>query len=154
MLERVWRKGNSPTLLVCVLIAQLCLTLCNPMDCSPPGSPVHGILQSRILGQVAISSSRGSSWLRDWTCVSHIDRWIFYPWATRETLYCLPVSAYKTANYFLSSSLSWITFTNRANSSESTFLTFHFPVMPVEPTMMESAPQVSASDPFVKCFAM
>ena len=38
MLERVWRKGNSPTLLVCVLIAQLCLTLCNPMDCKPPGS--------------------------------------------------------------------------------------------------------------------
>ena len=39
--------------------AQLCPTLCNPMDCSPPGSSVHGILQARILQWVAISSSRG-----------------------------------------------------------------------------------------------
>ena len=38
---------------------QSCLTLCDPMDCSPPGSSVHGILQARILEQVAISSSRG-----------------------------------------------------------------------------------------------
>ena len=43
---------------------------CNPMDCSPPGSPVHGILQARILEWVAISSSRGSSWPRDRTLIS------------------------------------------------------------------------------------
>ena len=42
-------------------------TLCNPMDCSPSGSSVHGILQARILGWVASSSSRGSSWTRDQT---------------------------------------------------------------------------------------
>ena len=47
-----------------------CLTLCDPMDCSPLGSSVHGILQARILEWVAISSSRGSSQLRDPTCVS------------------------------------------------------------------------------------
>ena len=40
---------------------QSCLTLCNPTDCSPPGSSGHGILQGRILEWVAISSSRGSS---------------------------------------------------------------------------------------------
>ena len=40
-----------------VLVAQLCLTLCNPMDCSPPGSSVHGISQARILEWVAISFS-------------------------------------------------------------------------------------------------
>ena len=40
---------------------QLCLTLGNPMDCSPPGSSVHGILQARILEWVAMTSSRGSS---------------------------------------------------------------------------------------------
>ena len=40
-----------------VLVAQLCLTLCNSMDCTPPGSPVHGILQARILEWVAISFS-------------------------------------------------------------------------------------------------
>ena len=45
--------------------AQSCLILCNPMDCSPPGSSVHGILQARILAQIAISSSRGSSQPRD-----------------------------------------------------------------------------------------
>ena len=43
-----------------VLVAQLCHTLCDPMDCSPPGSSVHEILQKRILEQVAISVSRGS----------------------------------------------------------------------------------------------
>ena len=42
-------------------VAQLCPTLCNPMDCSPPGSSVHGILQARILECVAISFSRESS---------------------------------------------------------------------------------------------
>ena len=53
--------------------AQSCPTLCYPMDCSPPGSSVHGISQARILEWVAISSSRGSSWPRDQThdsCVS------------------------------------------------------------------------------------
>ena len=45
--------------------AQSCLTLFDPMDCNPPGSFVHGISQARILEWVAISSSRGSSQLRD-----------------------------------------------------------------------------------------
>ena len=44
-----------------MLAAQLCLTLCNPMDCSPPGSSVHGISQARMLKWVAIHFSRGSS---------------------------------------------------------------------------------------------
>ena len=50
---------------------QLCPTLCNPMDCSPPGSSVHGILQARILEWVAMPSSRGSSQPRDWIHVSY-----------------------------------------------------------------------------------
>ena len=65
--------------------AQQCLTLRNPMDCSPPGSSVHGISQARILDWVAISFSRGSSWPRDRTCISYVScigRWILYPWAT------------------------------------------------------------------------
>ena len=44
-----------------VKVAQLCLILCNPMDCSLPGSSVHGILQARILEWVAIPFSRGAS---------------------------------------------------------------------------------------------
>ena len=51
---------------------QSCPTLCNPMDCSLPGSSVHGILQIRMLESVALPSSRGSSWPRDWTYVSYI----------------------------------------------------------------------------------
>ena len=47
-------------------------TLCNPMDYSPPGSSVHGVLQARILEWVAISSSRGSSQSKDGTCVSYV----------------------------------------------------------------------------------
>ena len=47
--------------IVCVLVTQSCLTLCDPTDCSPPGSSVHGILQARTLEWIAISSSRGSS---------------------------------------------------------------------------------------------
>ena len=43
------------------LVTKLCLTLCNPMDCGPPGSSVHGSFQARILEWVAISFSRASS---------------------------------------------------------------------------------------------
>ena len=53
-------------------VAQPCPTLCDPMDRGPPGSSVHGISQARILEWVAISSSRGSSWPRDRTCISGI----------------------------------------------------------------------------------
>ena len=55
-----------------VLVAQSCLTLCNPIDCSPPGSSVHGILQARILEWIAMPSSRGSSQPRDQTLVSYV----------------------------------------------------------------------------------
>ena len=47
------------------LVAQLCLTLCDPIDCSLPGSSAHGILQARILEWVAIPFSRGSSQTKD-----------------------------------------------------------------------------------------
>ena len=52
--------------------------LCDAMDCSPPGSSVHGISQVRILEWIAISFSRGSSLIKDWTCVSCISRQILY----------------------------------------------------------------------------
>ena len=62
------------------LVAQLCLTVCDPIDCSPPGFSVHGILQARILEWVAMPS-KGSSRLRDRTHVSYIScigRWVLY----------------------------------------------------------------------------
>ena len=67
--------------LVCMLSLQSCLTLCDPMDCSPPGFSVHEISQARILERVAISSSRGSSQPRDGTRISHVSstgRWVLY----------------------------------------------------------------------------
>ena len=71
-------------------VAQLCLTLCDLMNCSPPSSSVHGILQARTLEQVAISFFRGSSWSRNQThvsCASCIGRQILYHWATEENHY-------------------------------------------------------------------
>ena len=55
-----------------VLVIQSYPTLCDPINCSPPGSSIHGILQARILEWVAIPFSRGSSQPRDWTQVSRI----------------------------------------------------------------------------------
>ena len=52
-----------------VKVTQSCLTLCNPMDCSLPGSSVHGIFQTRILEWATVPFSRGSSQPRDWTQV-------------------------------------------------------------------------------------
>ena len=65
---------RSYSILMCVHAKSLqqCLTLCDPMDCSPPGSSVHGILQARILDWGAISISRGSSPPKDRTHVSYV----------------------------------------------------------------------------------
>ena len=70
---------------MCVL-SHLCLTLCSPINYSLPGSSVHGIFQARILEWIAISYSRGSSQLRNWTGVSCIAGGFFTNWAIREAL--------------------------------------------------------------------
>ena len=59
-------------------VCQSCRTLCDPMDCSPPGSSVHGILQARMLEWVAILLSRGSYRPRDRTWFSCISGRFFY----------------------------------------------------------------------------
>ena len=56
---------------LCRQSLQSCLTLCKPMDCSPPGSSIHGVFPARILKRAAISSSRGSSQPREGNCISH-----------------------------------------------------------------------------------
>ena len=60
---------------VCAPSLQSCLTLCDPMNCSPPGSSVHGILQARIPEWLAMPFSMGFSWLRDGTWVFSISSW-------------------------------------------------------------------------------
>ena len=74
----------------CYSVTKLCPTPCNPMDCSLTGSSIHGISQARILKQVAISFSRGSSGRRDQTQVTQgsnlsLLHWqvILYHWAMR-----------------------------------------------------------------------
>ena len=61
------RKVSPQNIWLCCVIAKLRLALCDPMDYSPPGSSVNGILQARILEWVTIPFSGGSSWPRDWT---------------------------------------------------------------------------------------
>ena len=68
------------------LISQSCPTVCDPRDCSLPGTSVHGILQARVLEWVAMPSSRGSSQPRDQTQISHIADRFFTIWATREAV--------------------------------------------------------------------
>ena len=67
-----------------VLVTQLCLTLWDSMDCSPLGSPVHGLLQVRILGGLTLPSPGESSQPWDWTWVSCIAGRFFIIWASRE----------------------------------------------------------------------
>ena len=80
------KKGNAKEYSN-VLVAQLCLILCNPMDCSPPGSSVHKIFQTRILEWIIILFSREFSWPRDQTLVC-IAGTSFTIWATREAPKC------------------------------------------------------------------
>ena len=81
------RRSKQSTLKECESkseVAQSCLTLCDPLDCSLPGSSLHGIFQARVLEWVGISFFRGSSQPRDWTQVSRIAGRRFTIWATRE----------------------------------------------------------------------
>ena len=80
-----FNSPNNPIRKKESVATRLCLTLCNPVNCSPPGSSVHRILQGRILEEVTISFSRGSSWPRGQTRTSRIVGRFFTIWATRES---------------------------------------------------------------------
>ena len=91
-------------------VAQSCPTLCDPMDCSLPGSSVHGIFQAIVLEWIAISFSRRSSQPRDRTRVSRIVDRCFTVWATREVKNkqsCVPIKLYKKKKKNLSVGLIW-----------------------------------------------
>ena len=86
-----------------VLVTQLCQTLCDPKDCIPPGSSVHGILQARILKWVANAFARGSSQPRDQTQVSCIVGGFFTIWTTREAPWYNVLTEWK----YCSSRIPW-----------------------------------------------
>ena len=96
--QGVYRHALAPATSPCLCISRVQITWClcaellqsrvtpsNSMDCSPADSSVHGILQARILEWVALPTSRGSSWPKNWTCLSYIGKWILYHGASTET---------------------------------------------------------------------
>ena len=87
-------------------------TLCHSMDCSPPGSSVHGILQARMLEWEAIPTSRGSSWPRDWTHWEWLNLVLFCSGSRLQWSNWLGCHHLKTwlelENIILSSSLRWL----------------------------------------------
>ena len=108
--NRVQAQTPVPTGLMCPVlgsVAQSCLMLRRPLDCSLPGSSIHGICQARMLEWVAMSCSRQSSWPRDRTCiscVSCIGRWVLYnychlgsPQISREFLKLLSYELFITS---------------------------------------------------------
>ena len=71
-------KRNDPIIRGGCVHAPSCLTLCDPMDCSPPGSSVLGVFQGRILEWIAVASSMGSSWPQELN--SHLLRLLHWQW--------------------------------------------------------------------------
>ena len=100
---------------MCVCVPS-CSTLCDPIDCSPPGSSVHGLFQARLLEWAALSSSRGSSWSRDQTDLLYLllGRHILYhgtTFSTRHLILC-PYSNGKTTKadmFSLNTFKTWLT---------------------------------------------
>ena len=82
--RRSWEIGTGTYTLLIVFSHSVYLTLCDPTECSPPGSSVPGISQARILEGMAISFFRGSSRPRDRTCISCVSRQVLYHRVIRE----------------------------------------------------------------------
>ena len=110
LISRTLKKKFGLAYLWCMQ-AQSCPSFCDPMDCSPPGSSIHGILHARILEWVAICYSRGSSEPRDRNRISC--RQILYHWAAWEAPYLwyflakLSTSSVSNSEERFSSLLSW-----------------------------------------------
>ena len=115
MLGDIGMIALSPCHIHC-MHAQSCLALCDPMDCNPPGSSVHGLFQARTLEWVAIPSSRESSQPKDWIHISSITcigSQVLHQGATWEVLPC-PVLSGKPSDTFTEDSTkkfktTWVT---------------------------------------------
>ena len=118
-------------LCMCSKSLQLCLTLCDPMDCSGPGSSVHEISQARILKWAAMTSSRGSSRSRGWTGVSSVQfsRSVMSDFVTPWTASCQASPSITSSLVSLSLALAGEVFITtatylRSYSSDSLLLSF------------------------------
>ena len=114
------------------LLTQSCLTLCDTMDCSPPGCSIHEILQARILEWVAMPSSRGSSWPRDCTHISCLLHWqagslpLAAPGKPVHSLKCGPLSLESPAYLFMPFLQQYMFRVKRMKSRESRLHVFIF----------------------------
>ena len=101
MTERLnWSERSQPEKTTSVSYACIfsCSVICNPIECSLPGSSVQGIFQGSILEWAVISSFRWSSGLRDWACVScssFTGGWTLYHWVTWE-----PILSYNSSQLY------------------------------------------------------
>ena len=123
-----WGRASCLLFGVLVLVAQSCPTLWDPMDCSPPGSSIHGIFQARVLEWVAISFFRESYWPRDQTQVSCIAGRFFTSWATREALFWNSVFNWMYLSLFplLFTSLLFSTICKASSDNHFAVLLFFF----------------------------
>ena len=105
--------------LCCAKSLQSCPSLCDHMDCSPPGSSIHGVLQARILEWVAMPSSR-SSWPSDWTtpCLLYLLHWqgSSLPLGPPGKPHAIPLALYKHVL------LLWITHTHTRTHTHTYFV--------------------------------
>ena len=106
-LRKFWYLSDCGTSCLKVKVSSLCPTLCGLMDCSLPGSSVHGIFQARILEWVAIPFSRGSCQPRDWTQASRTGSGFLIVWATREALKALVKAIKKKKKKDILNDNSW-----------------------------------------------
>ena len=116
----LWRKWRW-SICTSAKSLQSCLTFCDPMNCSLPGSSVHGIFQAKVPEWVAMPTSRGSSQPRDWFHISYvscIERWVLYHLPHLGSQYVQDSSAKKC--YHLS--LRGSQYTGLGKESQSLFL--------------------------------
>ena len=93
LIVKLWENACIPLPMLHAQSLQSCPTLCNPMDCSSPGSSVHRILQLRIQEWVTMPSSRGSSWPRDQPHLSYVScivMWVLYHYCHLGSPYHFP----------------------------------------------------------------
>jgi len=122
------------------LVAQSCLTLCNPMDYSLPGSSVHGIFQAIVLEWIAISFSRGSSQPRDRTRVSRIVQFSSVQSLSHVWFFATPWIAALQASLSMHNSRSSLRLTSIESVMPSSHLILCRPLFLLPPNPSESFP--------------
>ena len=140
---------------VCVSCSVVSDSFYDPMDCSPPGSSVFGILQARILEWVAFPFSRGSSWPRDWTRISCVEGKFCTIWATREASLwhiCFPTSGMSSTHLIGLTTFSYPSALSPQRSLSSLSSSHRCPTSWAKLGILSPASRGSLIIPFVLCY--